>query len=107
MHPVAIAGSAATISEIQTGSSFDNRASISIGELFDDPAAFENRHVRIAGIVGDQDPAGHWLYLDDQTARIYIDTPIAIQQLHGKIVTISGIVEVAHGIPSVVAKEVK
>ena len=105
LQPLVLAQPPREIVEVSTA--YNERTSISIGELFDDPSTFESRHVRIAGIVGDQDLRGNWLYIEDQAARIYVATPLALPRLDGKSVTINGTVSVRHGIPSIIARGVK
>ena len=84
-------GSAGDAVTERVSTAADGVTLVVIDTIFIDPAQFENRHVRLSGMVAEQDPDGHWLYLEDQTDRIYIATPFAIPALEGRSVTITGV----------------
>ena len=85
------------------GGVFDERSDLPMEELFDNPAIFEGRRVWILGLVDDQDPLKHWLYLDSGDGRIYVETPMLIEQLVGEYVQITGNVVLKQGSPFIVA----
>ncbi len=85
------------------GGIFDERSDITIEELFDTPAIFEGRRVWILGLVDDQDPLKHWLYLDSGDVGIYVETPMRVEHLVGEYVQITGNVALKQGAPFIVA----
>ncbi len=108
LQPSSLSESGRRIEEIRIGETdYDDRTIVAIEELFVNPAWFDTKHVRVTGTVGDQDPHGYWLYLTDQKVRIYIEVPLHLTQIAGKTVTIYGTVNVQHGIPSIIATEVR
>ena len=86
---------------------YDKKQSISIGVIFDDPVAYDKRHVIVTGLASEQEGRGRWFYLEDQTARIYVETPPAFGNISGKTVTVRATVHVKQGVPTLIATSVE
>ena len=92
---------------VSDGGIYYERSDVPIETIFDNPAIFEGRQIRIVGLVDDQDSLKHWLYLDSGDARIYVATPMKVEHLAGKYVEVAGNVVLKHGVPSIVATGIK
>ena len=92
------------------GVPISNREITPIARLFDYPHKYNGKTVTLKGVVDTQDQKGHWLYMKDEEARIYVDlfdSGFAVSLLTGKTILVEGRIEVTSKIPSLLAKGVE
>ena len=92
------------------GSPILNRNVTPIAELFDYPNEYNGKVVTIKGVIDMQDQGGHWFYMQDEEARIYVESDEAdftVPNLKNKAILAEGLVEVKMNVPSLSAKGVE
>ena len=92
------------------GVPISNREITPIARLFDYPDKYNGKTMTLKGVVDTQDQKGHWFYIKDEEARIYVDlfdSGFAVSLLTGKTVLVEGHMEVKSKIPSLQAKGVE
>ena len=94
----------------QLGSPISNRKAVPIAELFDNANQYDGKTATIRGVIDMQDPNGHWFYMQDEDARIYVESyhaGFSIPDLTQKTVLTEGLIEVKLNIPSLLATGVE
>jgi hypothetical protein len=92
------------------GSPISNRETIPIADLFENATKYDGKTVTIKGVIDMQDKSGHWFYMQDEEARIYVEpynVEFSIPDLTGKTVLAEGSIEVKLNIPSLLATGVE
>lgn len=90
----------------QFGTPISNRKVLPIASLFDNAAAYDGKTVTIQGEIDMQDPNGHWFYVQDEEARIYVEidrAEFSIPDLAKKKVLVEGLIDVQLDLPSLLA----
>jgi hypothetical protein len=92
------------------GQPIENRSTVAVSNIFDNPENFGGKLVILKGVIDLQDERGYWFYLVDGDYRIYVDLYTAnfqIPDLTKRTVLAAGQIEVKMNIPSLLATGVE
>ena len=94
----------------QFGAPISHGEVTAIADIFDQPDVYDEKIVTLKGVVDTQDPGGHWFYMGDKDARVYVDLSNAgftLSPVIGKTVLAEGTVKVEFGVPSLYARGIE